>query len=222
MIRASITLTFKSGQKFSYANKNLVDKSGDDGEGNLKHKGRDCFFYAYTGCGDDTFDDQTGKGKCKGDYEFLKGQIGGSGLLKFPEDGDTTELVRKRDITDKPLDRFSIAASELVAVAVKEVWARYPETDNRESGYMLPKDSANFAGFRETEDIKDRGPDFDAFKTFDDGYIPKPIVEYDGSVITVKNQNEYDETVTTEDKDGIYVYGIKNGKKSGSTFIRTV
>lgn len=220
MIRASIVLTFKSGQKISYANKNLVEKTGDDGAGNLKHKGVDTYYYCYTGSGDDKYENQTGKGKCKGDYEFFKSQIGGNGLLKFPEDSDTTELVRKRDITEKPLDKFSIAASELVGVAVKETWARFPEGDNRESGFMLPRDSNSFSGFRETEDIKDRGPDFDAGKTFYDGYIPRPAIELEGSTLVVKNANDYDSVETSEDGKGYYAYGVINGKKSGTAFLR--
>ena len=225
MIRAEIILTFKSGQKMGYANLYLENKSGDDGADNLKHKGKDGYYYCYTGSGDDTYDDQTGLGKIKGDYEFFVAQIGGTGLLNFPE-GDsshssTTEYVRKGDITKKPFDRFTISATELVGVAIDEKWARYPETDNRESGYMLPKDSEDFAGFRETDYITDRGPDFDEYKTYDDGFIPNPILKIkDDGNVEVVNSAEFDSVEVYSVKNGFEAYGIKDDKKSGITFLR--
>lgn len=220
MIRANIALCFDTGQTVYYANKKLVEKTGDDGAGSLKHQGRNGFFYAYTGSGDDTYADQTGKGKIKGDFEFFRGQIGGSGLLKFPEDGDTTELVRNESTTSKTFNRFSISASHLVSVTINEVWGRFPETDNRESGYMLPKDSRDFKGFQETKEITDRGPDFDAFKTFDNGFIPNPRLEIVEDELVIKNEKEYDYVVSLKEGDCYTAYGVINGKKSGTTFLR--
>lgn len=225
MIKGEIILTFASGQKMSYANKYLVDKEGDDGEGNLLHKGVDGYAYYYTGAGSDTFDDQTGLGKIKGDYEFFVNQINGSALLQFPEKDDshasTTEYLRKGDITNRPINKISIHASQLQAVEVKETWVTYPESINRESGYRLPKDSENFAGFRESDYItkEDKGPDFDEFKTYDDGFIPNPDLANEGGNLVIKNKEEFDSIETKELSNGWEVYGIVGSKKSGVSFV---
>lgn len=225
MIKAEIILTFKSGQKMSYANKFLAEKTGDDGAGNLLHKGIDGYAYYYTGAGSDTYDAQTGLGKVKGDFDFFVKQINGTGLLNFPEadsaHASTTEYVRKGDITDKPFNRISINASELAAVEVKETWTTYPVSENRESGYRLPKDSVNFAGFRESDYIKkeDKGPDFDAHKRFDNGFLANPTLEIKDGKLNILNKDDYDETISKEVSNGFEAYGIKDGKKSGVSFI---
>ena len=93
MFRAQIIIQFTNGQILSYANKDLAEKEGTDEAGTQPiydrednvignadvttplFKGYPEYNYYYTGYGNDTFDDQTGSGKVKGDFEFIKGQI---------------------------------------------------------------------------------------------------------------------------------------------------
>lgn len=200
--------------------------------------------YYYTGAGNDTYDDQTRKGKIKGDYEYLSGQLGvaGNTYLRFPEadkkHGDTTELIRKSSTVtngEETLNKTKIKTDEIVSIKVVESWVSFPY--GRESGYNLSKNDPNFLGFRESWERKfkdfDRGPDFNKTEKFDTGYIPAPILSYkpENEEVVVENKEEYD----YEDGDykyvintlkhggevyGYEVYGIKNGKTSATSFLK--
>lgn len=185
------------------------------------------FNYYYTGYGNDRYEDQKGLGKIKGDYEYLVAQLGvvGNDCLRFPEadeeHGDTTELVRRVTSTVNGVETYAreqVSAKEVVSIKIKEDWVNFPY--GRESGYNLSKNSPNFMGFRESYEIKqkklDRGPDFNKNIKFDNGYIPNPIIE-NGIVV---NEKEFDEVVVENVKNGKEYYGIKNGKKSGKTFVK--
>lgn len=229
MFRAQIIIQFTNGQVLSYANKDLAEKEGTDEAGTQPiydrednvignadvttplFKGYPEYNYYYTGYGNDTFDDQTGTGKVKGDFEFIKGQIGGSGLLKFPENGQTT-LLERNGI------KKSFSAADIVSVEIKEDWVPFPY--GRESSYRLDKHKKHFLDCNESAQRKlkkfDTGPDFNEHITYETGYIPQPIVK-DGVVV---NASEFDEVVETTVKYGKEYYGIKNGKKSGIVFAK--
>lgn len=253
MVRGEILITLKDGSVVSYANKFLADKdiTLTDEAGTQKvldrfgqpvldekgeevtvdistplFKGYDEVSYYYTGAGNDTFEDQTGLGKIKGDYEYLTQQLGvvGNDVLRFPEASeehdDTKELVRKVTSTVNGVPTFSrkqIATEAVASISIRETWVNYPF--GRESGYQLSKASNNFMGFNESEMIKLkdlRGPDFNKNLKFDNGYLPNPIIE-NGVVV---NEEEFDEVVVENVKNGKEYYGIKNGKKSGKTFVK--
>lgn len=228
MFRAQIIIQFKNGQIFSYANKELAEKTGDDGAGvqpiydindevvgeadvtTPLFKGYPEYNYYYTGYGNDTYDDQTGTGKVKGDFEFIKNQIGGTGLLKFPEDSQTT-IIERSGI------KKSFKAEDIVSVEIREDWVPFPY--GRESSYRIDKTKKHFL---ENEHVWrklkkfDTGPDFNEHITYDTGYIPQPIIK-DGVVV---NASEFDEVVETNVKYGKEYYGVKNGKKSGIVFVK--
>lgn len=189
------------------------------------------FNYYYTGYGDDTYDDQTGVGKIKGDYEYLVSQLGvvGNDCLRFPEadenHGDTTELIRKTTSTVNGVETYSreqIAAKEVISIKIKEDWVNFPY--GRESGYNLSKMSPNFMGFRESFEIKqkgfDRGPDFNKNKKYEDDVIPAPICKIENGEVVVSNTYEFDDVVIKQVKNGYEVFGVKNDKKSATVFVK--
>ena len=236
MFRAKIIIQFKNGQILSYANKYLEEKTGTDNAGNVDvyneqdevigqfdattplFKGYPELNYYYTGYGDDTYEDQTGKGKLKGDYDYLASQIGETGLVKFPEEddthADTTELVR-----DGIKKQFNTA--DIVSVEINEDWVPFPY--GRESSYRVDKTKRHFIDFGEEKQTKlrcfDRGPNFNENFEREYEYIPTPVLKIEDNSLVVVNASEYDDTVTKEDEFGYTVYGIKNNKKSGVAFL---
>lgn len=258
MIRGQIIITLTDGQIISYANKYLTAKTGTDNAGTAPVIGPDGnqilkadgtgmtkdistplfagfpeYSYYYTGAGEDKFEDQTGLGKIKGDFDYLVDQLGvaGNTLLRFPEadadHGDTTELVRKSTSTVSGIGvdsnmRAQVLTEEVVSIKIKEDWVNYPK--GRESGYQLSKQSPNFLGFQETKERKEKGfdcgPDFNAHITYDTGFLPNPILTMEEGELIIKNEAEYDDvSINVLNDIGYEVYGIKNGKKSGISFI---
>lgn len=248
MIRGQILITLSDGQVVCYANKYLVKKTGTDEagtkevldtEGNVVEErdvstplfeGYPEYNYYYTGSGNDTFEDQTGLGKIKGDFDYLTEQLGvvGNDLLRFPEadenHGDTFELIRLATSTVNGAPSYSkkkISTKEVVSITIKEDWVTFPY--GRESGYQLSKNSDNFMGFQESQDRKKRkmrGPDFDKYKKSDNGFIPNPQLKLKDGNLVVVNADEFDETVTSfKPGIGYEVYGLKNGKQSGLSFV---
>lgn len=229
--------------------KEVTDKFGnpvlnEDGEPEVRDistplfDGYPEYNYYYTGNGDDKFEDQTGAGKIKNDYEFLASQLGvvGNDILRFPETDDgaveytggvatggTTELIRKVTSTVNGVPSYSrkqVSMKEVLSITIKEDWVTFPY--GRESGYQLSKESDNFMGFHEYEDRKKRhmrGPDFNKHIKYDNGYIPNPILELEGDELIVVNEDEFDEVKISKKKSGYEVYGTLNGKNSGVSFI---
>lgn len=239
MIRGQILITLRDGRVIEYANRFLAEKTGTDEAGiqNVVDRyGREITgadgspltrdvslplfagypgaSYCYTGFGNDTYEGQTGLGKIKGDFEKLKGQIGAAGNLKFPEadenHGDTEILERRKE--GGAFSRQIISAADVVSVSIKEDWVRFPY--GRLSGYTTDQQDPNFLDFSETEERKlkgySRGPDFDARKRYDNGYIQAPVIE-NGKVV---NSDYYDELVANDES----VYGVKNGRKSARSY----
>lgn len=193
-------------------------------------KGVDGEYYCYTGSGNDMYTNQTGLGKIKGDYEYLLAQVGvvGNDYLRFPEadstHADTTDFIREtvRDVTSNETEfKEKILCSEIETITVNERWIEYPY--GREAGYMLPKDSLNFYGYNESKERKIRnvyvGPDFDAHKKFDTGFIPNPALEIVNGELVVANNKDYDSVVIDETDKYFTAYGVLNGKKSGLSTI---
>ena len=186
--------------------------------------------YYYTGAGNDKYENQTGLGKIKGDFEYLTEQLGvvGNDLLRFPEadenHGDVFELIRASTSTVNGVPSYSkkkVANKEVVSITIKEDCVTFPY--GRESGYQLSKESDNFMGFQESKDRKERkmrGLDFDKYKKIDNGFIPNPKLKIEDGNLVIVNVDDFDETITTfKPGIGYEVYGKKNGKQSGLSFI---
>lgn len=210
----------------------ILDENGEEVTRDIStplYDGNPGYNYYYTGAGNDKFENQTGLGKIKGDFEHLSEQLGvvGNDLLRFPEadedHNDTFEIIRHTTSTVNGVPSYSrkkIAMKEVVSITIKEDWVNFPY--GRESGYQLSKDSPNFMGFHEAEDRKQRmmrGPDFDKFKKSDNGFIPNPSLSIVDNELVVNNEEDYDEVVNKETENGYEVYGILNGKKSGVSYI---
>ncbi len=164
------------------------------------------------------------------DFDYLTEQLGvvGNDLLRFPEadenHGDVFELIRTSTSTVNGVPSFSkkkVANKEVVSITIKEDWVTFPY--GRESGYQLSKESDNFMGFQESKDRKERkmrGLDFDKYKKSDNGFIPNPKLKIEDGNLVVVNADDFDETITTfKPGIGYEVYGKKNGKQSGLSFI---
>lgn len=109
-IRAYIELKLENNETVKYVNSTTQDTMGKNG-----------LYYSYSNEAGDTFDNQTGPGKAKGDYDNLVAQIKGSGLITWPEGG--TELVRPNNTNSnaaKSKTRRVISATTLVAVSLIE------------------------------------------------------------------------------------------------------
>lgn len=249
MIKGNIILTFKNGNILQYANKFLVEKTGNDGYTKDNKdmstplvSGIPGVCYYYTGLGNDEYKDQTGLGKILGDYNYFVEQIGKSGKLKFPEanknHGDIEEIERDSQYiginSQLTKSRYTGLASELVSVSVQEEWVSFPDSNNRESGYTFPKSSDNFRGFQESKEppvgLNEERPNFDEHITYDNGFIPNPILSLDNNnVLIIENEKEYTEVFSKRTKNGYECYGVSEkrdindniiGKKtSGTSFI---
>lgn len=251
MISATILIKLIDGSVYSYANKYLVEKTGYDGYINPTplFKGYDSKSYYYTNLGNDKYEDQTGLGKIKGDFEYLENQIlaGGEDFILFPEaDEDhngTSTLVRKNNNSingGKNFNREKIKANSVISIEVQETFVDYPY--GRESGYNLPKDDPNFRGFNEYAEItkEEKGEDFDAHKDDYLCYVPEPLLSLSGTTLTIENFNDFDtvyysfdkgitfsiaasNTINIENKKNIECYGKKSlnekTKSGGKTYM---
>lgn len=86
MIKARIILTLINGERITYVNEITQDTLGINSQ-----------YYGYENSETDTFEDQTGNGKIKGDLDSILDQLGNTGLLIFPENGNTASLGRKNN-----------------------------------------------------------------------------------------------------------------------------
>ena len=81
-IRAHIEIKLDDNEIIKYVNSTVQDELG-----------KSDLYYSYSNEDGHKFEDQTGPGKAKGDYDTLTAQLGGTGLLTWPEGGTT--LIRK-------------------------------------------------------------------------------------------------------------------------------
>ena len=186
MIRGLIFIQLNDGTLYTYANKYLYDKTvggtvKDDGAtpANLLYNGHAGLNYCYTGYGNDTYDKQTELGEIKADFEFLSKQLSQDGdeFLLFPE-GDNkhagSAILERSSVSPVSLtpavSRTKIQIGKISTITVNEKWIEYPDSNNRESGYTLPKSSPNFHGFNEYAELTEEemgGPHHHDFISYD-------------------------------------------------------
>lgn len=110
-IRASIEIKLLNNEIVRYVNPVTQDSQGKNGE-----------YYSYTNeVGVDDFALQAGPGKVKGDYDTLVAQIGGTGVVTWPEGG--TEIIRKNtdnNMASLSMIRKTIPKSAIVSISVIE------------------------------------------------------------------------------------------------------
>ena len=199
MIRGIINIRLNDGTLYSYANKYQYDKTVggtvlNDGAtpSNLLYVGAGSYYY--TGYGNDTYDKQTNKGEIKADFEYLNSQLGQDGdeFLLFPEADakhtDTSILERPvcMNVAQTPaMSRVKIQIGKINSIFVSEKWVSYPDSNNRESGYTLPKSSPDFHGFNEYQELTEKemgGPHQHTFVSYetvriDTGGIEEPDID---------------------------------------------
>ncbi len=110
IIKAHIEVRLNNNDVIKYVNSTVQDTMGE----NTK-------YYSYTNEAGDQYADQIGSGKAKGDFDNLVGQLGGTGLLIWPEGG--TELVRKnlkQNMASVSTVRSSVAISQIVSIKLEE------------------------------------------------------------------------------------------------------
>ena len=157
MIAAKIIIETQDGCQYSYVNKYLTAKSGNDGEGHTLFAGIPEDLYYYTGAGTDTYANQTGLGKAKGDYDHIKEKADSrTGLIGFPEadstHADTYELIRTHDFKDAiSNDRGSINAADVKMVKLVEREVEYPFPYLRDNETRTNQTYNNDAGIPRTK-----------------------------------------------------------------------
>ena len=111
MIRAFIQINLSTGGSITYVNQTVADSNGLDGK-----------YYGYTNEPGDKYEDQTGAGKIRGDFEAIRADIIGAGQwLELP--GETISFTRKnRDQSKKTESRVltSFLKDKIVSVSVVE------------------------------------------------------------------------------------------------------
>ncbi|MDR0675845.1 MAG: hypothetical protein LBF97_02255 [Elusimicrobiota bacterium] len=154
MFSGSILIRLKDGQEINYANKYLTSKTTIvDSTGLHILTGEPTFCYYFTNVDPDTFEQQTGKGKIKGDYDYLVGQLSGSGYLKFPEadatnHADIDELIRHNNDMPKSVNAIwkkKIKIADIVSIDVITKFISSPYSD-REGAERLPRNHPDFQG----------------------------------------------------------------------------
>lgn len=158
MFAGYILIKLQNGDQIAYANKYLVAKSGDDGEGNTKLAGEPGYCYYWTGRGDDKLANQTGPGKIIGDYDKIIGQwhLEQDDFLFFPEadasHGDIIDLIRHNNDfwltnTDAQV-QTRVKVGQISSIELITRWV-YAPLEGREGSYVLPTDNPYFRGTNE-------------------------------------------------------------------------
>ena len=151
MIQAAIIIELTSGAKIKYVRDALYAKTGDDGATNptQKYAGVPCEYYAYTGNGNDTYDDQTGNaGMLLDDFSAIETSFAAASpkYLSFPESaGATDELVRyNKEQSDgkRTYIRTKILKDKISRIYIEEIWTSgINKTDSKK---MLPAWDSGF------------------------------------------------------------------------------
>lgn len=194
MIEARIIIETNDGCQYSYVNKFLAEKTGDDGENHTKFAGFPEKSYYYTGYGDDKYENQTDLGMAKADFEYIKSQVDlGTGTIQWPE-GDSTHtdtdiLVRQHDWKGSlAYDRTSMYAEDVKMVKLEERDVVYPLPSLRDNEEFTNPTYNNDAGIPRTE-------------KYVDNYIPQVKATVSGDVITLTNADKFDTIYYRVDKD---------------------
>lgn len=223
MIAAKIIIETQDGCQYSYVNKYLTAKSGNDGEGHTLFAGIPEDLYYYTGAGTDTYANQTGLGKAKGDYDHIKEKADSrTGLIGFPEadstHADTYELIRTHDFKDAiSNDRGSINAADVKMVKLVEREVEYPFPYLRDNETRTNQTYNNDAGIPRTEHYTDNS-------------LCPVQTTVSGTTVTITNSSDYDTIyyrknnifdfvalsgTTLAIEKYVELFGEKNGIKSG-------
>ena len=235
MLRAYILIQTKDLKQYSYANKYLTSKSGEDGEGHKKYAGKAGVNYYYTGYGDDTYDDQTELGMAKGDYEYiLESSLSDvNDYLQFPEadsdHGAVEEIVRSPVVVKSGLAerRIKIRVEDIVSVQLIEEDVQFPFEELRSNDPH--KDDENII-----QAVGTSGPIYEILTT-DTITVPLIQATISGSTVTITNFDKYSAVYYRKIVDGGFtkltsntlsvsdwaeIYGVWNGKKSAIKYVK--